>query len=153
MYVWQVKKLLLLISLKVLTVTTEYEGDSGYHTSSMLGVGTSSSSLLEVHTCLWEKPLVSLTPLRIAEPDPHLPAWLGDTAIDFIIHFLLYTSKYSLGFFPLSPLGMGQSSAKCQPSQLLLLKQFRALETRELDEEFKFFLEVHFIFHLPLCDY
>lgn len=98
MYVWQVKKLLLLMSLFVLTVTTKSEGDSDHHPSPMLGVGTSSSSLLEVHTYLWEEPLVSLTPLRIAEPDPHLPARLGDTTVDFIINFLLYTSKY-LGVF------------------------------------------------------
>lgn len=68
-----------------------------YHTVSMVPGYRLGGHTFQLHArrhvCLREQTRRVSDPLWIAEPAPHLPAQLGDIIINFIINFLLYTSK------------------------------------------------------------
>lgn len=131
-------KLLSLMLLFFLTVIKKKECLSGHHLSPLL-VWTHLPAL-----CQKSRVTLGATPWglwlpRTAELASHPPAQLGDIIIDFISNFFLYTFFFSF---------TSEHTAELT-EQFLFLKLFRPLETSELNEELKFFLEINFIFHLP----
>lgn len=101
------------------------------------------------HVCLWEqRPYISDPQDSWTSLPPASTTGWYNYLFHYLFFFFTHLNIFGL-FFLLSPQGTEQSWLKCQPRQLLFLKLFRPLEARELDEEFKSFLEINFIFHLP----